>query len=58
MASNLDPSAEGGVGAKLGIDATVPLGSRLGTDDESGRFERIRIPGAENLKLEDYLDEE
>jgi hypothetical protein len=32
--------------------------SRAGTDEDPGRFERIRIPGAENLKLEDYLDEE
>ncbi len=36
--SELDPSAEGGLSAKMGIDATVPLGV------PAERFLRIRIP--------------
>lgn len=37
--SKLDPSTDGGVGAKMGLDATVPH------DAEPGDFTRIRVPG-------------
>ncbi len=40
--SRLDPSAEGGVTAKMGMDATAPLG------ELEGRFRSLRIPGAED----------
>jgi UbiD family decarboxylase len=36
--SSLDPSAEGGLTSKVGIDATAPL-------DERDKFRRARIPG-------------
>jgi 2,5-furandicarboxylate decarboxylase 1 len=49
--SRLDPSADGGVSAKLGFDCTVPLGA------EPDRYEVIRIPGAEAVDLDDYVDE-
>jgi 2,5-furandicarboxylate decarboxylase 1 len=58
LASSLDPSAENAIGAKMGIDATVPLGTRTGSAVKPGLFERIRIPGAENIRLEDYLDDD
>ncbi|WP_371372870.1 UbiD family decarboxylase [Sporomusa aerivorans] len=45
----LDPSTDEGIGDKMGIDATVPLAA------PQDRFERIRIPGEEVLKLEDYI---
>jgi 2,5-furandicarboxylate decarboxylase 1 len=47
--SPLDPSSPGGIGAKLGIDATAPVG----TLQES--FKPIAIPGYEKVNLEDYL---
>lgn len=47
--NKLDPSTDEGVSDKMGIDATVPLSA------EPGRFEKIRIPGEEDLNLEDYL---
>lgn len=34
---------------KMGIDATVPLGA------DPFRFERIRIPGENSVRLEDYI---
>jgi len=43
--SRLDPSADHGVSAKLGIDATIPL------DAPPLRFKRIRIPGEETVDL-------
>jgi 2,5-furandicarboxylate decarboxylase 1 len=43
--SKLDPSADDGVGAKLGFDATVPPGS-------GETFTRIRVPGAADLDLD------
>ncbi|MDN5344509.1 MAG: 2,5-furandicarboxylate decarboxylase 1 [Clostridia bacterium] len=49
LGNKLDPSSDNGLSDKMGIDATVPL------DAEPGRFERIRIPGEERIKLEDYL---
>ncbi|CEP66492.1 UbiD decarboxylyase family [Moorella glycerini] len=50
LGNKLDPSSDNGLSDKMGIDATVPL------DAEPGRFERIRIPGEEAIRLEDYLD--
>lgn len=50
LGSKLDPSADDGICDKMGIDATVPLAA------DPFRFERIRIPGEKDLKLEDYLD--
>jgi len=35
----------------MGIDATRTLGA------PAGRLERIRIPGYEQLRLEDYINE-
>ncbi len=39
--SKLDPSSRNGVGAKMGIDATVPLAA------PAGKFKRIHVPGEE-----------
>lgn len=47
--SKLDPSAEGGVGAKMGIDATVAC------DAPEMRFKRIRVPGEETIDLRQVL---
>jgi len=47
--SLLDPSSSGGIGTKLGIDATTPVGSL------EGKFKPIAIPGYEKVSLEDYL---
>ena len=41
--SKLDPSTDGGGGAKMGLDATVPLAA------EPMRFTRIRVPGEEQI---------
>ena len=49
--SRLDPSSRDGVGAKLGIDATVPL------DAPPGRFKRIRVPGEESVDLDAVVDQ-
>ncbi|WP_206922680.1 UbiD family decarboxylase [Alicyclobacillus suci] len=46
--SKLDPSTHDGVGSKMGLDCTVPL------DSEGFRYKRIRIPGYEDVSLEDY----
>jgi 2,5-furandicarboxylate decarboxylase 1 len=48
-ASKLDPTSRGGIGSKLGMDATKPL------DAPPGTFTRIRVPGMENLQLADVL---
>lgn len=47
--SRLDPSAHEGVTAKMGLDATAPLGT-LETS-----FCPLRIPGADTLNLDDWL---
>jgi len=47
--SRLDPSAREGVTAKMGLDATAPLGSL------EGSFCPLRIPGAERLDLDAWL---
>jgi 2,5-furandicarboxylate decarboxylase 1 len=44
--SRLDPSTQNGVGAKLGIDATIPL------DAPEFRFKRIRVPGEDSVDLD------
>jgi 2,5-furandicarboxylate decarboxylase 1 len=49
LGSQLDPSSSKGIGTKIGIDATVPLGQL------STHFNRIRIPGYEDLNIEDFL---
>ncbi|MEA2229887.1 MAG: 2,5-furandicarboxylate decarboxylase 1, partial [Solirubrobacteraceae bacterium] len=46
--STLDPSARGGVSAKLGFDATVPPGG-----EEA--YARMRVPGIEALDLADWV---
>lgn len=47
--NELDPSiGEDAITSKLGMDATKPLGA-------AGRFEKIRIPGAADLDLAQYL---
>lgn len=47
--NELDPSCSlSGLTAKMGMDATRPLGPRE-------RFEKVRIPGLENIKIQDYL---
>jgi 2,5-furandicarboxylate decarboxylase 1 len=48
--SKLDPSSRDGVGAKMGIDATVPL------DAPPGKFKRISVPGEEQVDLEAVVD--
>jgi 2,5-furandicarboxylate decarboxylase 1 len=53
-----NPSVVHGSGTKMGIDATVPADSRAGQDGEIGAFERIRIPDAASVRLEEYLDAE
>ena len=49
--NKLDPSSDDGVSAKMGVDATVPM-----KDKKTDKFHRIRIPGDNTIKLEDYLD--
>lgn len=48
--SRLDPSSADGVGTKLGLDATVPLGA------PEMRFKRIAVPGQRELRLDEMLD--
>jgi 2,5-furandicarboxylate decarboxylase 1 len=43
--SKLDPSTREGVGAKMGLDATIPL------DAPEMKFKRIRVPGEESVNL-------
>ncbi|WP_024888976.1 UbiD family decarboxylase [Luteimonas huabeiensis] len=47
--SKLDPSTRDGVGAKMGLDATIPL------DAPEMKYKRIRIPGEESLDLDALL---
>lgn len=47
--SKLDPAARDGTGAKLGIDATKPVGA------EELRFKRIRVPGEEAVDVDALL---
>lgn len=48
--SRLDPSTRDGVGAKMGLDATVPL------DAGDFRFKRIRVPGEEAVVPAEVID--
>ena len=48
--SRLDPSANEGVSAKMGIDATVPVGAIADT------YRRIRVPGEESVDLDKVLE--
>jgi 2,5-furandicarboxylate decarboxylase 1 len=47
--SKLDPSTDNGVSSKMGFDCTVPL------DSEPFDYLRVRIPGYDEIELEDYL---
>lgn len=51
LGNKLDPSSNDGVSDKMGIDATVPLGS------PPDRYEKIVIPGLEQVDLRDYIDQ-
>lgn len=44
--SKLDPSTDGGVGSKMGFDATVPV------DAPVGKFTRISVPGERELEID------
>ncbi len=48
--SKLDPSSRNGVGAKMGIDATVPLAA------PAGKFKRIHVPGEEAVDPAAVID--
>ena len=48
--SRLDPSAADGVSAKMGLDATIPLGT------PEMKFKRIRVPGEEAVVLDKVID--
>jgi len=50
LGNKLDPSSDDGVCDKMGIDATVPLGV------DPFRYERIRIPGENEIDLESYFE--
>jgi 2,5-furandicarboxylate decarboxylase 1 len=43
--SKLEPSTEHGLGAKMGLDATIPLGA------PEMKYKRIRVPGEESVNL-------
>jgi 2,5-furandicarboxylate decarboxylase 1 len=47
--SKLDPSADNGVGAKMGLDATKPLSA------SEMKFKRIRVPGEEQVDIEQVV---
>jgi len=49
--SSLDPSADQVTRrtCKAGVDATIPL------DRDRGKFMRVKIPGEDELRLEDYI---
>lgn len=49
--SKLDPSTDEGYGAKMGMDATVPL------DAPEFRFKRISVPGEAEIDLAAVLDD-
>ena len=50
LGSKLDPSTENGVGSKVGFDCTVPLNA------EPMQYEKIRIPGLEEININDYSE--
>lgn len=47
--SKLDPSTDDGFGSKMGLDATVPV------DAPPMKFTRIRVPGQEELDLDQIV---
>jgi len=49
--SKLDPSTEAGMGAKLGFDATVPVGA------PPMKFLKIGVPGEKEIDLDSVIDE-
>jgi len=49
QSSPLDPSSSEGVGTKMGLDATAPVGSL------QKEFKRISIPGYQEINVGDYL---
>ncbi|MEY8826944.1 UbiD family decarboxylase [Sedimentitalea sp. XS_ASV28] len=49
--SKLDPSTDEGYGAKMGLDATVPL------DAPEFSFKRISVPGEADIDLDAVLDD-
>jgi 2,5-furandicarboxylate decarboxylase 1 len=50
LGNKLDPSSDDGISDKMGIDATIPLKA------DPFRFERIRIPGENAIRLEEYIN--
>ncbi|TWA70214.1 2,5-furandicarboxylate decarboxylase 1 [Azospirillum brasilense] len=48
--SKLDPSTADGLGAKWGIDATIPV------DAPEMKFKRIRVPGEDSVDLDRLVD--
>lgn len=48
--SKLDPSTDQGVGAKMGLDATIPV------DAPEMKFKRIRVPGEAEVDLDAVID--
>ncbi len=50
MGNKLDPSGDDGLCDKMGIDATVPMAA------DPFRYERIKIPGEEDIDLDNYID--
>jgi 2,5-furandicarboxylate decarboxylase 1 len=51
LGSRLDPSANNGVSAKMGFDATVPLSA------PPLKYKRIRVPGEEAVDLAKVIDD-
>ena len=50
LGSKLDPSTDGGVGSKIGIDATKYLGDKE-------RFYVAKIPGEEGIDIEHVVQD-
>lgn len=50
LGSKLDPSTDAGVGAKMGLDATIPLNA------PEMRFKKIRVPGESEIDIDRVLD--
>jgi 2,5-furandicarboxylate decarboxylase 1 len=50
LGSKLDPSTDAGVGAKMGLDATIPL------EAPEMRFKKIRVPGESGIDLDQVLE--
>ena len=50
LGSKLDPSSDGGISAKLGMDATIPLRN-------DGQYRVLSIPGEEDLDIDAWIDQ-